>query len=70
MLRVAVDQDELKLLLNALCWNYKAQDHEMLSKVRIFETLQKGDGSDLSWVRYYSGNFTRHPITNYQKRES
>jgi predicted DNA-binding antitoxin AbrB/MazE fold protein len=59
-LRTCNEIDELKLLLNVLCWNFKAADHEQLSKLNVFETLHKGDGSDLSWVKYNLGTYLNH----------
>ena len=59
-LRTCNDLDELKLLLNNLCWNFNAADHEQLCKLNIFETLHKGDGSDLSWIKYNLGTYLNH----------
>jgi len=50
----------LKLLLENLCWNYKAEDHAHLGKLKLFEFLSVGDGSDLCWINYYQGRYRRH----------
>lgn len=36
MLRVSFDNEELKLLLNVLCWNFTCDDHEELANLKIF----------------------------------
>ena len=59
-MRLNVTNNELKLLLENLCWIYKAEDHESLAKLGVFEFLSKGDGSDLSWVKYYQGRYLTH----------
>lgn len=51
---------ELKLLLENLCWNFKAEDHALLGKLKLFEFLSVGDGSDLCWVNYYQGRYRYH----------
>jgi len=60
MLKTSIDRNELKLLLNVLCWNYRTEDHQDLVKLNIFNLLSKGDGTDLSWVNYYTGNYMKH----------
>lgn len=50
---------ELKLLLENLCWNFKAEDHELLGKLKVFDFLAMGDGSDLCWVNFYQGRYQR-----------
>ena len=60
MLCICNDPDELKFLLNVLCWNFTSDDHEQVSKLKIFRTLHKGDGSELSWVRYNLGAYKKH----------
>ena len=59
-LRTCNDLDELKLLLNILCWNFNAADHEQLCKLNLFSTLHKGDDSDLNWVKYNLGTYLNH----------
>ena len=57
-LRLSADtEEEIKLLLQCLCWNFKAEDHELLSKLNIFEFLSCGDKTELSWVKYYHGRY-------------
>ena len=36
--------DKYVHLLNALCWDYSTEDHEMLNRLRVFETLTAGNG--------------------------
>ena len=59
-LKISINYDEIKLLLNVLCWNYKTTDHEDLAKSGMFELLSKGNASDLNWVKYNMGNYRRH----------
>ena len=59
-LKISIDQDEIKLLLNVLYWNYKTTDHEDLIRSGVFEMLSKGNGSDLNWVSYNMGNYRWH----------
>ena len=54
------DHVEIKLLLLNLCWNFKAEDHELLSKLKVFDFLAKGDGTDLCWVNFYQGRYKHH----------
>jgi hypothetical protein len=51
---------EIRILLENLCWNFKAEDHALLAKMKIFEFLSVGDGTDLCWVNYYQGRYTKH----------
>jgi hypothetical protein len=51
---------EIKLLLENLCWHFKAEDHSLLSKLKLFEFLSVGDGSNLCWVNYYQGRYKYH----------
>lgn len=36
--------DEYVHLLNAFCWEFSPEDHHMLSKLKIFDTLWRGNG--------------------------
>lgn len=69
-LKTSIDHTEHKLLLNALCWNFKAEDHEELSKLGVFELLSKGDGSKLNWVRYYQGVYKKQQYAGYHSSNS
>ena len=42
-MKVSHDHQELRLMLNLLCWNYKAGDHFELDKLRVLEFLSQGD---------------------------
>ena len=34
-------------LVNALCWDYTAEDHIMIIKLKVFETLTSGSGDKM-----------------------
>mmetsp|Transcript_23102 Transcript_23102/g.28645 ORF Transcript_23102/g.28645 Transcript_23102/m.28645 type:complete len:98 (+) Transcript_23102:1049-1342(+) len=37
------DQNQYVHLLNALCWDYTADDHQMLERLEVFSILNKGN---------------------------
>lgn len=62
-MKTAGEKTEILLCLNALLWKFKASDHQKLTELGIFELLSKGDGSDLSFVRYFMGAWKTNVAT-------
>ena len=60
-LKLSADTEtEIKLLLQCLCWHFRAEDHELLSQLNVFDFLVRGHPSGLSWVKYYQGRYEEH----------
>lgn len=33
-------------MLNALCWDFRAEDHEIIARLRVFDALLRGDNRE------------------------
>ena len=47
-------------LLNALCWDFSAEDHKMLTRLKVFETLINGNGDRLHPLKKAWGREENH----------
>ena len=64
MLKSSTDYYERIHLLNLLCWNYRTTDHEDLGRIGLFNSLSKGDDTDLNWIKYYLGTYDSFNLGN------
>ena len=65
-LKVSTNQNEIKLLLNVLCWNYKTVDHGDLAQSGVLQFLAQGNETKLNWVKYNFGNYMSHCYSKFE----
>lgn len=49
------DEETLRVILDALKWNYTARDHGPLAQSNLFKVLRRGDGNRKAGVRAFWG---------------